>query len=389
MEDVAGFSPFALERYFAKYEFTAPHLGCCSDCEPLTMKELIAMADADSLNKWENLSLGYTESNGLPELRDEVASMYNATISQGENDGWEVDKDNVFVVAPEEGIYITVRAVLQKGDHVVFPSPCYQSMSEIAKSIGCVLNSWEQETDKQGALTHFSVDRLRKLVTKDTKLVIVNFPHNPTGAMVSRKQWAEIMEICRENGCYLLSDEMYWGLEYNPQETQLIPACKIYDKAISLSGMSKSLALPGLRIGWLVTQDNDLLRSLKTLKDYTTICPPAPSEILSLMALRARDRIIARNLEIIGAGLEAAKVFFAKHSDKFYFTPPVAGTICFPRLLTGCTYEFCTNLAEKHGIVLLPSSVYGLPHDPQCFRLGLGRRNVPSILSMLDKVITN
>jgi len=122
----------------------------------------------------------------------------------------------------------------------------------------------------------------------------VNFPHNPTGALPSFADYERILEIAASYGIAVFSDEMYRLLERNEGD-RLPAAVELYDKAVSLSGVSKTIGLAGLRIGWLVVRDERLMRRLVQLKDYTTICSSAPSEILALAGLRARDAILARH----------------------------------------------------------------------------------------------
>ncbi|MEW5317529.1 MAG: hypothetical protein WDW38_008817 [Sanguina aurantia] len=368
--------PFELERYFSKHEFTAKYLACCSDCEPVSVKELLALADADGLQRWENMVLGYTETQGLPALREEVARMYR-TIKPSE----------VVVLAPEEGIYLTMRALLQPGDHVVVTYPGYQSLYEIALSIGCEVELWEPKLGPGGALK-FEVETLQLLLQPNTRLLITNFPHNPTGYMPSAADWAIVTAACQSCGAYLFSDEMYRLMEYDPAD-RLPAAVDVYRKSISLAGVSKAFGLPGLRIGWVATHDSDLLKRILELKDYTSICPPAPSEILALIALRAQSTLLQRNLSIIRSNLQVS-VSSSRwdFGQLFEWQEPKAGSIAFPRI----TFEepigvFTDLLVQTTGVLLLPATIYDHPptSDLGHFRLGLGRRNLPECLNQLAK----
>jgi aspartate/methionine/tyrosine aminotransferase len=129
-------APFKLERYFARHEFKARYLLSASDCEALSMKELLALADEDGLARWQSLSLGYTESLGLPVLRSEIARLYQA-----------VPAEHILTLTPEEGIYIAMQALLKPGDHVICLFPAYQSLYEIARSIGCEVTPWMLRPD--------------------------------------------------------------------------------------------------------------------------------------------------------------------------------------------------------------------------------------------------
>lgn len=164
--------PFKLERYFAEHEFSAPYLMCASDCEALSMDELLGIADEDSLKMWKDLRLGYTESQGSHVLREEISWLYE-----------KIKPEEILILTPEEGIYIAMTTILKKGDHVVATFPGYQSLYEIADSLGCEVSKWMPKEEKGWA---FEIDDLRDLVRDKTKLIVVNFPHNPTGATLTR-----------------------------------------------------------------------------------------------------------------------------------------------------------------------------------------------------------
>jgi len=349
---------FKLERYLARYEFSAPYLMCCSDCEPLSLKELLALADKESLSLWENLQLGYTDSKGHHLLREEISRLYD-----------NISAENVLVTCPEEGIFLTMNVLLDPGDHIVATFPGYQSLYEIAASIGCEVTCWQPQEEKEWK---FDVKFLESAIRENTKLVVVNFPHNPTGALPEREDYNLIVKIAKENNIFLFSDEMYRFLEYDERD-RLPCGAEIYENALSLFGMSKTFSLAGLRLGWLVTRNKELLDKLVAYKDYTTICGSAPSEILALMALRARDKIIARNLEIIKNNLSLLDRFFADHPRLFSWNRPKGGSIG--------TSLFCRRLREEKGVVLLPSRVYD--YGEEHFRVGFGRRDMPDALSLL------
>jgi aspartate/methionine/tyrosine aminotransferase len=311
-------APFKLERYFAKYEFTAKYLLSSSDCESLDMQELLSMSDEEGLALWHDLKLGYTESQGHPLLRQQIASAYE-----------KIDPNQVLTLSPEEGIFIALQTLLQPGDRVITTFPAYQSLYEIARSLGCEVMPWSLEVG-DGAW-RLDVDALEGMLDASTKLLIINFPHNPTGYLPPRADLERIVKLCRSRGITLFSDEMYRLLEYDP--AQRLPAvCDLYERGISLSGLSKSLALPGLRMGWLATRDAALFQRWLIYKDYTTICSSAPGEILALIALRVQQRILERNLGIIHSNLVIAEQFFAQFRHLLEWLPPQAGSIAFPRL---------------------------------------------------------
>jgi aspartate/methionine/tyrosine aminotransferase len=364
--------PFILERYFAKYEFSAPYLLSCSDCEPLSLSELLAFADRKTLELWENMRLGYTESLGHPALREEAAGLY-----------LKIKPEELLVIAPEEGIFIAMNVILEKGDHVICTYPGYQSLYEVANALGCEVTKWMPD-EQYG--WKFDLDILRSAFRPNTKLLVINFPHNPTGSLMDRGGYTEILRLAGERGIIVFSDEMYRFLEYEPSQ-RLDSACDLYQKAVSLGGLSKSFALAGLRIGWLATEDKELYSKMANFKDYTTICSSAPSEILAIMSLRAKEAILKRNLRIIQDNLRLLDEFFERYNRRFAWVKPKAGTIAFPKMLVpGNTSGFCKDLVEKQGVMLLPSQVYG--YDDRHFRIGFGRENIPDCLEKLDDYLS-
>lgn len=356
--------PFELERYFARYEFSARYLLSSSDCEALTLAALLGMADDQNRRLWDELKLGYTESPGHPRLRKTIAGLY-----QG------LDVEDTLVVTPEEGIFLSMHALLKPGDHVVCTFPGYQSLYEIPRALGCRVSQWEPD-EANG--WQFDPDRLVALLQPNTRLVVVNFPHNPTGALPPAEVFEALIDLLRQRGIYLFSDEMYRGLEIAPAAT-LPAACERYERAVSLAGLSKVYGLPGLRIGWLATRDRDLITRTAQLKDYTTICASAPSEILAIIALDNRDAIVAVQRERLRANLEELETFMADHAERFHWQRPQGGSICFPGLRRPeGAKAFCRTLVEKTGIMLLPATPF--QYGDRHVRIGFGRSNFPEVL---------
>ncbi len=359
---------FKLERYFAQYEFKVRYLLSASDCESLTLADLLALADADGRARWERLLLSYTESQGDPALRAAIAAQYTAVQPEG-----------VVVLVPEEGIYLAMRTLLAPGQHVIAIAPAYQSLSEIATAIGCAVSPWPVALTPSG--WQLDLDQLEALVRPETRLLVINFPHNPTGFLPDRAFLDAVLAFARRHSLIVFSDEMYRGLELDP--AQRLPAvADLYEQGISLSGLSKTYAAPGLRLGWLATRLPGFMERLVAYKDYTTICHSAPSEVLGLIALRAADQLIARNLGHIRANLAHAEAFFAAHPGRFRWLPPQAGSIAFPQYLGPEPVDaFCQSVLDAEGVMIVPGSMFNAigPH----FRVGLGRANFPEALARL------
>lgn len=364
--------PFELERYFARYEFSARYLLSSSDCEPLALQTLLGMADDEHRRMWNELRLGYTESQGHPLLREAIAGLYKS-----------LGVEDTLVVTPEEGILLAMQALLKPGDHVVCTFPGYQSLYEIPRAIGCRVSLWEPGASDGW---RFQLDRLETLLQPDTRLVVVNFPHNPTGALPSVETFDALVGLVRQRGISLFCDEMYRGLEIEPGAT-LPAACDRYERAITLGGLSKTYGLPGLRIGWLATRDRDLITRTAQLKDYTTICASAPSEILAIMALDNREAIVDGQRKRLHANLKVLETFMAAHDDRFDWQRPKGGSICFPGLRSAeGAQAFCRTLVEKAGIMLLPSTPF--QYGDQHVRIGFGRQNLPEVLQRFDAFLS-
>lgn len=361
---------FALERYFARWEFDVKHLLCASDVEGYPLTELLGLADDECRARWSNLKLGYTESAGHPLLRAEIARLYEHITPS----------DTLTFAGAEEAIYILMNVLLGAGDHAVVAWPAYQSLHEVARSTGAAVDLLPLDEDAGWAL---DLNALQRLLRPTTRLIVVNYPHNPTGALLDSETFRALVDMARYSGCWLLSDEVYRGLEYDDAD-RLPASCDLYEHAISLGVMSKAYALAGLRVGWIACRNAELMKRLAAFRDYTTICNSAPSEILALIALRAKETVLSRSRGIVTGNLTRLDRFFADWSDEFAWTRPRAGSVAFPRLTGSVSIDdFAAELIEREGVLLLPGSLFG--HSGNHFRLGFGRRDLPEALAGLER----
>lgn len=360
---------FALERYFARWEFTAPHLLSASDCEALTVRELLSIA-ATGTSVLEDLPLSYIDSQGTPALRERIAAHYPGSSAQ----------DIVVTAAPEEAIYLAMTTLLRPGDRVVAQVPCYQSLVEIATHRGCEVVRWPMVETETG--WRIDLDQLADLLTKPTRLVVVNAPHNPTGHLPSHAEYAALIALVQARGAWLFSDEMYHGLEVASAD-RLPPAVTRYERAISLWGLSKSFALPGLRVGWLALRDRALRDAIVTYKDYTTICSSAPSELLATIALDHAGAILARSRALVEGNLALARAFAARRPDLLAWRDGGGSSVRFARLRSGGAHAFAERAAREAGVMVVPSTMFDAGDDH--IRLGLGRRGFADALAALER----
>ncbi len=360
---------FALERFFARWEFAVEHLLCASDVEGWPMAELLARADPEARALWDGLRLGYTESLGHPLLRAEIAGLYETAAP-----------DDVLVFAgAEEAIYVLAHALLGPGDHAIVAWPAYQSLFEVARSAGADVTLLELHESDGWRL---DPEAVRRELRPETRVVVVNAPHNPTGMLPSREDWRDLARVCADAGVHLVSDEVYRYLEADPSD-RLTAGCDALDRGISIGVMSKSFAMAGLRIGWIATRDRTVIDRCARLKDYTSICASAPSEILALVGLRARATVLERSRAIVAGNRALFAELIAGSGGRFAWAPPRGGSIAFPRLDAEEPIDaFAAALVEEEGVLIAPGSVFG--HPGNHFRVGFGRDGFAAGLARLE-----
>lgn len=361
---------FKLESFFGKHEFSASHLLCCSDCESMSVEELLSF-EPGAKEQFLNCRLGYSESSGDPELLAEISKTYT-----------NIDEQGVLEFAgAQEAIFIFLNTVLEKGDHMITMFPAYQSTYEICHAIGCEVSNWELCQGENGWT--IDMDALEKLIKPNTKLLAVCSPNNPTGFCLSQKQNEAINELAQKYGLMVFSDEVYRGLAENEPPS----FADMYKNAFSLNVLSKAYGLAGLRIGWLASQNKTMLQKMLSFKHYTTICSAAPSQKLALIAVKHRDKLFARSRNIINDNLLYSDQFFKKHKALFQYNRPMAGPIAFHRLKAAkAVAEFCDELLNKKGVLLAPGFLFD--NEGNYFRMGYGRKNFKNCLDLLDEYLT-
>lgn len=324
------------------------------------------------MEKFKEVWLGYTESQGSPALRAEISRIYES-----------IHPEEILVHSgAEEAIMNFMLAMLTENDHIIVHFPCYQSLSEVAKGLGCQVTQWRAREELGWSL---DLDELRRIVRPATRAVIVNIPHNPTGFLMPKEDFLELHRFVQDRGMLLFFDEVYRESELDPAN-RLPAACDQGEHAISLGVTSKTYGLPGLRIGWIATKNTEVYNRMAALKDYTTICNAAPSEFLAELALRHRQELAKRNLDIIRANLTVLDGVMDRWRDWFTWVRPRAGSIAYPKLMKGTVEEFCDELVRRTGVLLLPGTLFDDPTNH--FRLGFGRTNLSQAVARLDQYLT-
>lgn len=369
---------FRLETYFSRWEFAARYHLTASDAEALTISEVLALGSDADRAEFANLPLGYVETWGGDRLRGAIADTYTSCAPE----------DVLVFAGAEEALFWLPQILLSPGDHAVVTVPNYQAMETIPLAVGAEVTGLLLDESDSWQL---DLDALAAALRPTTRVVAVNFPNNPTGAVLDHETWARLVQMCQERGIRLVSDEVYRGLELD--RSRVLPqAADLSPTAVSLNVMSKSYGLPGLRVGWITCRDHALLERLEKHKHYTSICNAAPSEFLAALALRHGPELHERNRAIIAENLPLFDAFFARHPDLFEWEPPAGGPVAFPRYLGADGVEaFCRDLVETEGVLLLPAGIYASPLaqvPTDRFRLGLGRRNPAPALEAFDRFLT-
>lgn len=363
---------FALETYMSKWEFVAKYNMTASDAESMRLPELLAMASDEDRADFENLSLGYTETFGAPELRQEIAGTYDT-----------VGPENLICFAgAEEAIYVAMKVLLTADDHAIVITPNYQAAETLPLSI-CAVTGVALDIDNDWDL---DIGRIKAALRPNTKLISINFPNNPTGKILPRATFDALIELCRKHRIWLFSDEVYRLIEKD-EALRLPQAVDVYERGISLNVMSKAYGLPGLRIGWLAARDRDFLVRCERYKHFLSICNSAPSEILARIALKNRDQILARTRGIVRSNITTLNAFFAEFPHLFDWREPDGGCVAFIRYKgADGVEEFTRRVVEEAGVFFLPSSVYRsdlTPVPENCLRIGFGRLHVPEGVTAL------
>jgi len=364
---------FKLETHFSKWEFKARYHMTASDAESISLRDLLAMATPEEREEFEGMWLGYTETWGAPDLREIVATTYaNQNAS------------NVLCFAgASEGIFAANSVILDKDSHAITVTPNYQSHETLPAAI-CEATGVPLDPKDGWSL---DIDRVAAAIRPNTRLMTINFPHNPTGTILPLDRYNALISLCRKHGIFILHDEIFNGL--GPTGTRHLPfTADVYERGLSLNVMSKSYGLPGLRVGWIACQDAEVLSKMERMKHYLSICNSGPSERLTKIALNNRDALLARNCAIVDENLPKWEAFFSRHPELFDWRRPDGSCMAFPRYKgPEGVEEFCRSLVEDSGVLLLPSTIYSseLGETPtDRFRLGFGRTDLDEGLAALE-----
>jgi aspartate/methionine/tyrosine aminotransferase len=356
---------FALERWMTTYELDVQYDIAESGIFPLTVRDLLAMEPAeeraDTLECLLDLRLGYSEARGSGELRSLLAGTYQ-----------DCAPENILVTTGAiEANFLLFNVLLQPGDHVVAPYPAYQQLYSVPRALGCDVDLWRIRPETG---FRYDVADLERLMRPSTRLIVINSPHNPTGAMLSAADAERVYELAAEVGAHVLSDEAYRWLEIPGGDALMPPLYDLGRLGISVGTLSKPFGLPGLRIGWIAAPA-DLVARCWSMRDYVSLSPGKLNDALAAIAFRHRKKIFERNAGIISANLAVANAWVAEHGEFLSWKPPRGGLLALLHYnLDIPSLELANKLAEEYSVMLAPGSAFGYEHY---LRIGVGQE--PSI----------
>lgn len=339
---------FKIEEWMNEYEDDAVYNLAETCVDSLTLRELIEMNGESYEVFFENLSdkkLTYGDIEGSPEFKKSVSKLY-------ENQ----HPENVLAMNGAIGAnFLVLYSLVEKEDEVVSVHPTYQQLYDVPESFGAKVKKLELRPENQYLP---DLDELKRLVNNKTKLIIINNPNNPSGAIMGRKYLEQIVDIARSVDAFILCDEVYRHLLQNP-ELNVPSIADIYEKGISTSSMSKVLSLAGLRLGWIVANEDIIAECVKH-RDYTTISCGMLDDILAVHALKNYDSIMSRNLKIIHDNLEILDQWVNSEAHIHYVKPKAGTTAILHFDYEMTSVDFCKNLYDMNGAFLAPGSAFDL-----------------------------
>ncbi|KAF2717151.1 PLP-dependent transferase [Polychaeton citri CBS 116435] len=352
--------PFAVEEWMDTYETQAKYQLAETCCASISIEELASLSEAPGAKASDILDLssiqGYGEVTGLKALRENLSRLYSSKA------GSPLPADDILITPGAIAANtIVALAMVKAGDHVICHYPTYQQLYDVPRSIGCKVDLWKAKEDRQWQP---DFDELEAMVTDETKLIILNNPQNPTGAVVGKTLLAKVVELAESKGIAILSDEVYRPLFHgiSPIDREFPPSIVSmgYKNVIVTGSLSKAYSLAGLRVGWIASRNPDFIAACASVRQYTTISVSQLDQSVAAFAL-SNDTIhslLGRNIQMAKTNLELLERFIIKHDEFCSWVKPVAGTTAFINFSRdGAPVDaeaLCKAVMEKTGVMILP-----------------------------------
>ena len=343
--------PFAVEEWMNAWEVGAKYNIAETCVDSISMNELFELTEEDKtefLNRLCARRLSYGDIEGLPEFRKGVCGLYKTL--------------NIENIVPTHGAsganHHVFYSLISPGDRVVSIMPTYQQLYSIPESYGADVQILHLSKENNYLP---DLEKLRRLVTPETKMICINNPNNPTGALMSEQLLREIVEIARSADAWILCDEVYRHLS---QEDGWCPSIvDLYEKGISVSSMSKVFSLAGLRLGWIATHDMSVVKSCLSHRDYNLVSCGVFDEMLAAAALKHRDKLLERSRKIVRENLQILDDWVSSEPHVSYVKPKAGTTALVYYDLDIPSYEFCEEMYKKTGAFVTPGDCFEVPHS--------------------------
>lgn len=343
--------PFAVEEWMNAWEVGAKYNIAETCVDSISMNDLFELTGEDKtefLNRLCARRLSYGDIEGLPEFRKGVCGLYKTL--------------NIENIVPTHGAsganHHVFYSLISPGDRVVSIMPTYQQLYSIPESYGADVQILHLSKENNYLP---DLEKLRRLVTPETKMICINNPNNPTGALMSEQMLREIVEIARSADAWILCDEVYRHLS---QEDGWCPSIvDLYEKGISVSSMSKVFSLAGLRLGWIATHDMSVVKSCLSHRDYNLVSCGVFDEMLAAAALKHSDKLLERSRKIVRENLQILDDWVGSEPHVSYVKPQAGTTALVYYDLDISSYEFCEEMYKKTGAFVTPGDCFEVPHS--------------------------
>jgi aspartate/methionine/tyrosine aminotransferase len=344
--------PFLLDRWIEQKHSANPPIefDLASSTGPVwTLRELLALSNGNELETLLDTRVSYTSAGGTLALRTAIAALE------------EVEADDVQIVTgAAEALLILLFLAAEPGANVVLPNPGFPANTALAESLGIAIRYYTLRAESQFRV---ELDEIRQLVDDETRLLLVNSPHNPTGAVLSDEEMQSLHDLCVERGIRFVSDQVYHPIYHGPETRS---AARLHHATV-ISDFSKALCLSGLRIGWIIDHDPLRRERYRNARNYFTITGNVFGEQLAVLALEHSKEIYARARHVAQKNLALLDQVFSQSNGFLHWLRPRGGMTAFPWLGGGVdTRDFCRRLA-KRGVLMAPGDCFG---QPSHFRLG-------------------
>lgn len=347
--------PFKVEQWMNEYEMDAVNNIAETCVDSISLGELLRLSEIEENEFYKLLSevkLTYGHITGNPDLKSFIAGLYKSLAS-----------DDILTTNGGIGANnLVLQTLVEKGDKVVSIIPTYQQLYSIPESIGAEVSIVYLKKEDSYLP---DMELLRKIVDDSTKVIALNNPNNPTGALIPEDMMKEIVELAGKHDAYVLCDEVYRGLSHDGSYQSSI--ADLYEKGISTSSMSKVFSLAGLRLGWIATRNKELMKSFESHRDYNMISCGMLDEMIAALALEHKDKLLKRNNGIINTNLEILDKWLQEH-PKFSYVKPKAGTTALVYYDYDInSYDFCKGLMDHSKTFLTPGDCF---EYEKSFRIG-------------------